>query len=365
MEIINNILIIGKSGAGKSSLLNYLFGRNLEKTGTGRPVTEEGIFCHQYEIEDGFTANIYDTFGLEPGKTEKWRNMIREAIEEHDAASIRDWFHMIVYCFNANVARIEGFEVDILKTLVAEGNHVIIVFTHCDLPGAMADIEKTKPRFMELGIGENDIICVCNEEKTLLDGTVTKRFGREEILQKAKEAFWEKIVRRIPKKSSEEALALIDQAQEKCLALSKEHIKLYNIHSNKQYDKLNAACNRVFEETEKRIQATYVDNVREAVDYYVQLCGKFAKGTKQATSYHMDDAYDLHYTKKLSAKVSDAVKVAILVTVPLVQFLVPAALVRMHRKAYAESIAETADHMRQDVEKKEAQIRQYLLDNML
>ena len=36
-----NIIIIGKSGVGKSSLINSLFRGNFAETGLGRPVTSE------------------------------------------------------------------------------------------------------------------------------------------------------------------------------------------------------------------------------------------------------------------------------------------------------------------------------------
>ena len=41
-----NVLLIGKSGAGKSALLNYLLGEEAELTGSGKPVTGKGVFPH-------------------------------------------------------------------------------------------------------------------------------------------------------------------------------------------------------------------------------------------------------------------------------------------------------------------------------
>ena len=36
-KIKTNILIAGKSGVGKSSLLNYIFGEEVAETGAGKP----------------------------------------------------------------------------------------------------------------------------------------------------------------------------------------------------------------------------------------------------------------------------------------------------------------------------------------
>ena len=38
-----NIVVLGQAGAGKSSLINYLFGKNIRETGTGKPVTLRGF----------------------------------------------------------------------------------------------------------------------------------------------------------------------------------------------------------------------------------------------------------------------------------------------------------------------------------
>ena len=58
-----NIIVAGKTGVGKSTLINAVFRENLAETGMGRPVT-----THMRKIcKKDFPLNIYDTRGFELG----------------------------------------------------------------------------------------------------------------------------------------------------------------------------------------------------------------------------------------------------------------------------------------------------------
>ena len=64
MENCANILLLGKTGVGKSSFINYFIGQPLAKVGDGRPVTQD--YFTPYEIADGeYPIRIFDTKGLE------------------------------------------------------------------------------------------------------------------------------------------------------------------------------------------------------------------------------------------------------------------------------------------------------------
>ncbi|HHQ4672570.1 TPA: GTPase, partial [Aeromonas veronii] len=41
-----NLMIVGGTGVGKSSLINLIFGKSIAKVGTGQPVTQG---CERYE----------------------------------------------------------------------------------------------------------------------------------------------------------------------------------------------------------------------------------------------------------------------------------------------------------------------------
>ena len=59
-----NIMVAGKTGVGKSTLINSVFREKLAETGMGKPVTD-----HMRKItKKGIPLAIYDTRGFELGK---------------------------------------------------------------------------------------------------------------------------------------------------------------------------------------------------------------------------------------------------------------------------------------------------------
>lgn len=52
-----NVLLTGSTGAGKSSLINAVFGQKLAKTGTGVPITQHFTYVHSYFFDSLLTAN--------------------------------------------------------------------------------------------------------------------------------------------------------------------------------------------------------------------------------------------------------------------------------------------------------------------
>ncbi|AFY68475.1 GTP-binding protein HSR1-related protein [Thalassoporum mexicanum PCC 7367] len=110
-----NILVIGKTGVGKSTLVNAIFREELTETGTGRPITQH---IRQY-YKDGYPVTIYDTPGLElsPQQMEQTQLDVSHLIDELRLESADRHIHVIWYCLNHESGRIEDVEADWLQLL--------------------------------------------------------------------------------------------------------------------------------------------------------------------------------------------------------------------------------------------------------
>jgi predicted GTPase len=88
-----NLAVFGKTGAGKSTLVNAIFGRDVAVTGVGRPVTKGLVY---YRHPDGFLG-VYDSEGFETGTA---GNVILDGLRRL-VAEQRDpgqGIHAIWYC---------------------------------------------------------------------------------------------------------------------------------------------------------------------------------------------------------------------------------------------------------------------------
>lgn len=128
-----NIVTLGRSGVGKSSLLNYLLGKNCFRAGVGRPVTGAGFFEEKSIIAD-IPVTIIDSYGIESGANFKtWKNLFEKKLQEHDSShSIHEWLHIVIYCISAEDARVEPIDEEIIRKMTSCHQKMIIAITHAD-----------------------------------------------------------------------------------------------------------------------------------------------------------------------------------------------------------------------------------------
>lgn len=120
------ILIVGKTGVGKSTLLNAMFSEQLAEVGVGKPVTQE---IREYESKD-FPLIITDSQGLEGKDYEKIVDDLSKYVKQHNStANEKDAVHLSWFCVNASGGRFEDGEAEIVETINKAGIPVIIVLT--------------------------------------------------------------------------------------------------------------------------------------------------------------------------------------------------------------------------------------------
>ena len=106
------LMIVGKTGVGKSTLINALFREKLADTGIGKPCTNE---IREYSRDD-LPISIIDTVGFETdtNKQEKNEREIFQRIKEGKAESAKE-IHTILYCISAESRRVEQQEIEWVK----------------------------------------------------------------------------------------------------------------------------------------------------------------------------------------------------------------------------------------------------------
>ena len=121
-----NLAVFGKTGVGKSTLVNAIFGRDVARTGVGEPVTK-GLVYHRHP--DGFLG-LYDAEGFETGTS---GNAILEGltklVAEHGTRAMSERIHAVWYLVRWSDRRFEQSQQGFVRTLHDLGLPVIMVMT--------------------------------------------------------------------------------------------------------------------------------------------------------------------------------------------------------------------------------------------
>lgn len=121
-----NLGVFGKTGVGKSTLINAVFGEEVAATGVGEPLTKD---AHLYV---GLHAHLglIDTRGIEIGRDDKVLvKEIRAFVAGQRKLPVADRMHAAWYCVRALDRRFEDAEAELIRTLVDLDVPTILVFT--------------------------------------------------------------------------------------------------------------------------------------------------------------------------------------------------------------------------------------------
>lgn len=123
-----NIFIIGKTGVGKSSLINNVFGEDCATVSDFKPETR-GV--KRYVHND---VVLFDTEGLELDEKNEasFHKEVLGEIEKRKIGPEKDQIHLIWYLVSATSDRITDYELAVYERLKKYNIPIAIVFTKSD-----------------------------------------------------------------------------------------------------------------------------------------------------------------------------------------------------------------------------------------
>mgnify|MGYP002754026313 CR=1 FL=1 len=181
-----NIIVVGKTGVGKSTLINAIFrenlAENLAETGIVKPITD-----HIRKIsKKNIPLTIYDTRGFEMGKEvqKQVKDEVVDTINKGLATQdINKTIHCIWYCINAASNRVEQEEIEWIKELSCDNQitqvPIIIVLTQSF---SKKNAQALRKMLLDEKLDVVQIVPVLAQDYELGDDYVIKSYGLDMLI---------------------------------------------------------------------------------------------------------------------------------------------------------------------------------------
>lgn len=183
-----NVLVMGNSGTGKSTLINAVFKFDRARTGEGPAVTREMAI---YE-SDQVPFRAIDTRGLEYGLIEqmKTKNAIRkwskESVKEHNE---QRYIHLIWYCLDATSKRIFKKNLETLKQVSKLWKDIPIIvvltksYSQTDRVENEAMVRAAIANYTKSSLNVKSIVSVVARPYQINETVIVPPMGLEELIE--------------------------------------------------------------------------------------------------------------------------------------------------------------------------------------
>jgi len=137
-----NILIAGKSGVGKSTLVNAVFQGKMADTGQGRPVTKHAREINKPDIP----VSLIDTRGLEVDQFKETVGELEQLLKDRngDPDPTRH-VHLAWLCIAESSRRVETGESEVARILAARVPLVVVITKRSNDQGFRQEVQRLIP----------------------------------------------------------------------------------------------------------------------------------------------------------------------------------------------------------------------------
>ncbi len=171
-----NIIVAGRTGVGKTTLIGAIFGQEVGDTLMGRPRTRGRIW---YPLSPGEAdiLRLCDTEGLEMDRYKETLDGLRREIETRNASGDPfDHIHVAWLCIDEPSLTVQQGEQELVKLLAREGIPVIVVLTKA----GMAPAFKTKVQEL---IPDAQAVVRVRAAPIAMEGQSFQQMGLGELMQ--------------------------------------------------------------------------------------------------------------------------------------------------------------------------------------